>query len=66
MLETYVRIIRKVCAYYAIPVCDFFATSGIQPNLELLRTLYCPDGLHPNDAGHERMEKRLEGFLKAL
>ena len=66
VLETYVRIIREVCAYYAIPVCDFFATSGIQPNLEPLRTLYCPDGLHPNDAGHERMEKRLEGFLKAL
>lgn len=65
-LETYVNIIKEVAAYYAIPVLDLYRTSGLQPDVPVLRELYMPDGLHPNSAGHELIYKRLKGFLEAL
>lgn len=65
-LSTYVEIIKEVATYYSIPVLDLFATSGIQPKVEVLREKYCPDGLHPSDAGHELIAKRLAGFLQTL
>ncbi len=65
-LEDYVNIISEVCAYYAIPVLDLFRTSGIQPNVPVLRERYMPDGLHPNDAGAELVAKKLYGFLQTL
>lgn len=65
-LSAYVEIIKEVATYYAIPVLDLFATSGIQPKVEVLREKYCPDGLHPSDAGHELIAKRLAGFLQTL
>ena len=65
-LKAYVDIIREVTEYYSIPTLDLYSMSGIQPNVESNRIAYCPDGLHPNDKGHELIAKRLEGFLKAL
>ena len=65
-LAQYVSAIKEVAAYYAIPVLDLYATSGIVPYVEENRALYAPDGLHPNEAGHERIAKRLEGFLISL
>lgn len=65
-LEGYVNIITEVCAYYAIPVLDLFRVSGIQPNVLILRERYMPDGLHPNDAGAERIARKLLGFLRSL
>lgn len=66
VLDDYVKIIREVCEYYSIPICDFHRISGIQPNVDLIREMYCPDGLHPNDAGHRLMAAKLEGFLRTL
>ena len=65
-LETYVKIIREVCEYYSIPLLDLYKTLGICPNVEISRVTYCPDGLHPNDAGHELIYSRLAGFVKSL
>lgn len=65
-LKTYVEIIKEVAEYYAIPVLDLYAVSGIQPEVHILREKFCPDGLHPNDAGHVKMAQKLEGFLKTL
>lgn len=65
-LRTYVRIMRETAEYYSLPVIDLFATSGIQPRVEAMRQRYMPDGLHPNDAGHEVMARRIAGFLRAL
>lgn len=65
-LKTYVDILKEVAEYYAIPVLDLYTTSGIQPRVPLLKELYCPDGLHPNDAGHIRIADKLIGFLKTL
>ena len=65
-LETYVNIIEEVAAYYAIPVLDLYRTSGLQPEVPMLRERYNPDGLHPNDAGNERIYRRLKEALLSM
>lgn len=66
ILSDYVRAIREVAEYYALPVLDLYAMSGIQPQVEVNRQKYAPDGLHPNDAGAERIADRLGAFLLSL
>ena len=65
-LKAYVDIIREVAEYYSIPVLDLYANSGIQPNVPVLREKFTADGLHPNDAGHEKIAKRIAEFIKTL
>jgi lysophospholipase L1-like esterase len=65
-LSTYVNIIKEVAEYYSLPLLDMWSCSGIQPKVPIIKQMYCPDGLHPNDAGHEKMAARLIGFLKSL
>ena len=66
VLQTYVDIIREACDFYSIPVCDFHALAGIQPNIPLHQQTLCPDGLHPNAAGHKLMARCLTAFLERL
>jgi lysophospholipase L1-like esterase len=66
LLKEYVNIIKEVAEYYSLPVLDLWSVSGIQPRVEINKKTYCPDGLHPNDLGHELIASRLEGFLKTL
>ena len=40
--------------------------SGIQPEIEVIKEKYCPDGLHPNDEGHKRMAEIIEASLLAI
>lgn len=65
-LKTYVEIIREVAEYYAVPVLDLFATGGMQPKVPIIKERYMPDGLHPNDAGHAILAKKLAAFLKSI
>ncbi len=65
-LSAYVDIIKEVACFYSLPVLDLWSVSGIQPKVQVLREKYCPDGLHPNDAGHKLIASRLAGFLKSL
>lgn len=65
-LSVYADIIRQVAEYYSLPVLDLYRNSGIQPEIPVMREKYMPDGLHPNDAGHLLIAKRLEGFLRGL
>ena len=65
-LYRYVEIIKEVTRYYALPTLDLYSVSGIQPEVEVVRKLYMPDGLHPNDKGAELIAKRLYGYLKSL
>ena len=58
--------IKEVAAYYSFPVLDLYAVSNLNPELPIIRETFMPDGLHPNDAGHERIASRLIGFLKSL
>lgn len=65
-LYRYVAIIREVAEYYSIPVLDLFASSGLQPKVPIIQQKYVPDGLHPNDAGHEILAEKIAGFLMTL
>ena len=65
-LSEYVAIIKEVAAYYSLPLLDLFSISGIQPKVDINRQKYCPDVLHPNDAGHRLIASRLQGFLASL
>lgn len=65
-LSQYVAIIKEVAAYYSLPLLDLWSVSGIQPKVEANRVRFCPDGLHPSDAGHRLIASRLKGFLESL
>ena len=62
----YVDAIIEAANDYAIPVLDLYRTSGIQPQIPILKETYIPDGVHPNDRGAERIADRLAAFLTAL
>jgi len=65
-LISYVNAIKEVAAYYSVPVLNLWSVSGIQPNVPVLKEKLCPDGLHPNDAGHRLIASRLAGFIGSL
>ncbi len=65
-LKEYVDIIREVAEFYSLPVLDLFAISGLQPEIPEIKEKYMPDGLHPNDRGHEIIARLLKNFLEAL
>ena len=65
-LKAISQAIKDVAEYYSFPVVDMFAIANLNPELPISQETYMPDGLHPNDAGHERIASRLIGFLKAL
>ena len=66
LLIDYVRAMREILEYYAIPVLDLYSVSGIQPAMEGGLDDMTVDGLHPNDKGAQRIADRLLGFLSAL
>ena len=65
-LKTYVNIIREVAEEYSLPVCDFFRNLGINGRLPEHREALMPDGLHPNDAGHEMIADCLASFIQSI
>ncbi len=65
-LKDYINILKEVLEFYSIPTLDLWSCSGIQPKVDIIKEKYCPDGLHPNDAGHKLIADRLAGFLKTL
>ncbi len=65
-LKEYVNIIREVAEFYSLPVLDLYSTSGLQPRVPIIQETYIPDGLHPNDAGHEILAHKIILFLKNI
>ncbi|WP_114570208.1 SGNH/GDSL hydrolase family protein [Exiguobacterium flavidum] len=61
-LIDYVEAVRSVGERYSVPVIDLFKESGLT-KLNLER--YTWDGLHPNDAGYERISRVIIGQLLA-
>ena len=62
-LVEYVNIIKEIAEYYSLPVLDLWSVSGLQPRVAVIKEKYVPDGLHPNDLGHERMAEVIGNFL---
>lgn len=60
-LPQYVQAMKEVCALFATPVLDLFATSGI--NLKNLST-FTSDNLHPSiPAGYARISPVMSSFI---
>ncbi|WP_127531252.1 SGNH/GDSL hydrolase family protein [Paenibacillus kobensis] len=38
----------------------------MQPKLQIVKARYMPDGLHPNDVGHQLLAQRIAPFLETL
>ena len=59
------RVLIFICfLVYSFPVLDLYRESGINPIIPVLRERYMPDGLHPNDAGYEKLSYIVENFLR--
>ncbi|MBP3348788.1 MAG: SGNH/GDSL hydrolase family protein [Clostridia bacterium] len=65
-LRGFRNILIEVAEYYSIPLLDLYSMGGIHPQIDVNREKFCPDGLHPNDEGHQLIASRLTGFLKSL
>ena len=66
VLADYVTQIRRVAEHYSLPVLDLWATYGVQPAVPVMKEMYMPDGLHPNDAGHVVLTNKIVKFIEAL
>lgn len=65
-LATYVDAMKKIMEKQQVPVVDLFNICVIDPTDPDLKAALCPDGLHPNDAGHVLLKDCLINFLKKL
>ena len=66
VLKDYVEEIRRAAEYYSLPVLDLYAEYGVQPAVPVMKDMYMPDGLHPNDAGHVILTKKIARFIESL
>lgn len=54
-LEDYNKAIKDVCNYHSVEVWDTYSQCMINPHIATEKTLYVPDGTHPNTAGHKHL-----------
>ncbi len=62
----YVQVILQKGAQYGIPVLNLYDNLGINPNREEDCAAYTVDGLHLNDAGHEKLAELMREFINQL
>ena len=62
-LKDYRDAIIETCERWSVPVIDLYAESGINPSISSIKNLYMPDGIHPNEKGHERIAQIIENKL---
>ena len=55
LLQDYVKAVKDVSDLYAVPCVDLHNDSGLNPVLEIVRTKFMGDGLHPTAEGNKRM-----------
>ena len=66
LLQDYVRAVKEVSELYAIPCVDLHNESGLNPVLDIVRTKYMEDGLHPTAEGNKKMYPIILSKLKPL
>ena len=62
----YVKAIREVAESYGVTVVDLYRDCAICPGDPVHKVRYCPDGLHPNDLGHELIARCFLNKMKSL
>ena len=45
---------------------DLYSVSGMQPEIPLIKELFMPDGLHPNDDGYRKLFNTIDAYVKTL
>ncbi len=65
-LADYVVAEKVIAGLYELPVLDLYFDRTLDPNEPEICKQYVPDGLHPNDAGHEILAARIAAALEAL
>lgn len=60
----YVTAIKQVADYYSLPVLDLYEMSGMSPFVDVQKTQYFFDGLHPNQAGQYRVAQKIARFVE--
>lgn len=62
----YCEAIKEVCSLYGIPVLDLYNTSTISCIDHDNSNGLLVDGLHPSDAGHVVLARKISSFIKTL
>lgn len=65
LLAEYVDAIQKIAAANGLPVLDLFHDAPAGMRAAFPPELF-PDGLHPNDVGHEHLARLIAEFLQTL
>ena len=60
------EVIKEICYHNGIPTLDLKDILNVNPEYEQHRSLYIPDGLHPNDEAQKRIAKVVGNYLEAL
>ena len=55
VLGDFVRAVKEVSDLYSVPCVDLHNDSGLNPVLDIVRTKFMGDGLHPTAEGNKRM-----------
>lgn len=64
-LDDFRDAIKKICAYYGIPVFDIGICSELDPQNSGIYSAYFADGIHPNASGHKIIGTLLYHWFKA-
>lgn len=65
-LRYYAKAVKDVCEFYSIPVLDLFSEGELRGNTPEWYKEFMPDGVHPNDKGHEIIARKLGALLEYL
>lgn len=63
VLRDYVNVIKRTAEFFSFPVLDLWACSGMNPRLGKVQETMMPDGLHPNDIGHQRLFDLINAYI---
>lgn len=72
-LKQLADLIKQYCDHYSIPCLDLYHESNLPVWIPAANTKYftapansTPDGLHPNDAGHQIVADKVKAFLESI
>jgi hypothetical protein len=65
-LEQIADAIKEVAAKKSIPCLDLFRNSNLNVLNATAVAAYIPDGLHPNEAGHQWIAYKIQKFLESI
>lgn len=76
-LKDLVDLLHQYAIHYSLPIFDLYSKSNLYPWLEASNEYYfkpfegssygsVADGLHPNDAGHQVIARKLRTFLESI